>query len=133
MTLLGGYGNDKLKGDMGDDSFVFNIFVAFNSEKIGIDTIVDFGDGTDVIVLDKTTFTALSSQAGAGFSQNDEFAVVQDDSLVDSRNAHILYSSSTGNLFYNESGNGADLTKVNHFATLSNAIDLVADNFHISD
>ena len=96
---------------------------------MGIDTIVDFGDGADVITLDRTTFTALSSQ----FRNGREFAVVSEDALVATSNAHILYSSSTGNLFYNQNGADAGLGSGGHFATLRNVAELSASDFLISD
>lgn len=132
-TLLGGYGNDKLKGGLGNDSFVFNTHVTFNSDTIGIDIIADFGDRTDVIELDKTTFTALTSQAGSGFSNANEFAVVSEDSLVAASDAFIVYSSSTGGLFYNENSANAGLGNGGQFAILSNNPDLLANNFQIAD
>ena len=132
-TLLGGYGNDRLRGNLGNDTFSFNTYLVFNSDTIGIDIIYDFGDGNDVIELDKTTFTALSSHAGLGFSKNSEFAIVGDDSLVATSQAYILYSSSTGNLFYNENGADAGLGNGGQFATLRDNPDLLANNFQISD
>jgi Ca2+-binding RTX toxin-like protein len=72
-TLIGGSGNDTLVGGLGkdvltggvsgvnNDKFVFDTGATFNKSTIGIDTITDFTRGADKIVLDKTTFTALSS------------------------------------------------------------------------
>ncbi len=100
---------------------------------MGIDVIHDFGDGTDLINLDLTTFTALSSQAGTGFSNGRELAVVSRDERVATNDAYILYSSSTGNLFYNENGAEAGLGNGGHFATIENAAQLEANNFTLSD
>ncbi|MEY2910828.1 MAG: hypothetical protein RLZZ184_137, partial [Cyanobacteriota bacterium] len=36
---------------------------------------------------------------------NTDFAVVDDDELVNASNARIVYSQSTGSLFYNQDGN----------------------------
>ena len=132
-TLFGGEDRDILKGNEGNDTFDFNSNVTFDSDKMGIDIIVDFGDGNDVINLDRTTFTALSSRAGAGFSNSREFAVVSRDDLVATSRAYILYSSSTGNLFYNENGAAAGLGDGGHFATLRNAAELSANDFQISN
>lgn len=95
--------------------------------------ITDFGDGTDLISLDQTTFSSLKSNAGVGFSNAQEFAVVSEDSLVASSDASILYSSSTGNLFYNENGADAGLGNGGHFATLISGVNLLAANFQITD
>ena len=43
------------------------------------------------------------------------------------------YSSSTGNLFYNENGAAAGLGSGGHFATLENAAELFANDFKISN
>ena len=131
--LYGGNDNDTLSGGNGNDTFVFNTDAAFDSNDLGIDVIVDFGDGTDLINLDLTTFTALSSQAGTGFSNGGELAVVSQDERVATNDAYILYSSSTGNLFYNENGAEAGLGNGGHFATLENAAQLEANNFTLSD
>ncbi|MEM8718318.1 MAG: hypothetical protein AAGE84_03280 [Cyanobacteria bacterium P01_G01_bin.39] len=112
---------------------MFNTFVAFRSEQIGIDTIYDFGEGADLLKLDKSTFTSLQSNAGAGFSNSQEFAVVNDDSLVATAEAYILYSSSTGSLFYNANGSDAGLGSGGQFATLRDLPDVSADSFLISD
>ena len=132
-TLLGGLGNDKLNGGSGNDTFVFNTYVAFDLDSIGTDTIVDFGDGSDIISLDKTTFTSLSSSAGSGFSDTKEFAVVSEDSLAASSEALVVFSSGTGNLFYNQNGMNADFGSGGHFATLENTSSLLAENFYITD
>jgi len=84
-----------------------------------------------LIALDKTTFDALESQGGFGFSIAREFAVVSADALVADSDAFILYSRSTGNLFYNENGATPGLGDGGHFATLQNAPDLVASDFQI--
>ena len=132
-TLFGDNGTDLLIGEDGDDTFGFNTNVAFNSQNLGVDVIHDFGDGNDVINLGRTTFTALSSRAGTGFSNPQEFAVVSQDEAVVNSDAYILYSSSTGNLFYNENGAEAALGNGGHFATLNDAPELIASNFTLSD
>ena len=132
-TLFGDNGTDLLVGEDGDDTFGFDTNVAFDSNQMGVDVIVDFGDGNDVINLGRTTFTALSSSSGTGFSNTREFAVVSRDDLVASSDAYILYSSSTGNLFYNENGASVGLGNGGHFATLENAPELMASNFTLSD
>ncbi|MHC5672321.1 choice-of-anchor Q domain-containing protein, partial [Nostoc sp.] len=74
--LIGGKGNDTLVGGMGADSFLFNTNAAFNSATVGIDTIADFNHSQgDKIVLDKTTFTAITSAVGRGFSKASDFQI----------------------------------------------------------
>lgn len=131
--LIGGHGNDILTGGGGSDYFLYNINAAYQAEAIGTDTIFDLTAGRDSILLDKTTFTALSSNAGFGFSRANEFAVVGQDSLIASSAALIVFSSGTGNLFYNQNGSDAGLGGGGHFATLSNLDLISAENFKIAN
>ncbi|NCR04872.1 MAG: hemolysin, partial [Microcystis aeruginosa LG13-03] len=88
-SLIGGSGDDLLTGGNGSDNFIFN------SSNLGIDAISDFTPGSDKIVLSKTIFTALESIIGNGFSQAAEFASVDDDDLVATSSAFIVYSTSS--------------------------------------
>ena len=99
----------------------------------GTDTIEDFGNGRDYIRLDRTHFDVLTSAVGKGFSNAREFAVVSADNLVTNSNAFIIYSSSTGNLFYNENGSASGFGDGGHIAVLENAPRLFGSDFHIVD
>jgi Ca2+-binding RTX toxin-like protein len=126
-TLVGGAGNDVLTGGAGTDSFVYNTNAAYNSIAIGIDAIADFTHSqNDKIVLDKTTFTAITSNAGTGFSNASDFAVT---SLGALSSAVIVYDSVTGELFYNANGSAVGFGNGGLFATLKNAPTLTASDF----
>jgi serralysin len=101
-TLTGGSKNDILTGGDGNDRFVFDTDAAFAGNNI--DVIADFVTATDKIVLDKTTFTALTSAAGNWSATSNEFAIVANDALAGASTKSIVYSSSTGRLFYNQNG-----------------------------
>jgi len=76
------------------DCFLFDSNRAFNS-TIGVDTIADSLFGTDKIVLDKTTFTALSSAAGSAISTT-EFASINDatnGATIAGSGVHLVLSS----------------------------------------
>lgn len=118
-TLIGGADNDLLKGGLGTDQFFYNTNAAFTAVAIGRDTISDFLSGTDKIVLDKTTFTALRSSAGNGFSVAGDFTSVINDAAAATSSARIVYSVATDNLFYNQNGSAAGLGTGALFATLS--------------
>jgi Ca2+-binding RTX toxin-like protein/uncharacterized protein YegL len=128
-TLTGGTGNDNLIGGAGSDRFIYNTNAAFTNSAIGIDSLADFTSGTDKIVLDKTTFTALTSIAGDGFNIGSEFAVVGSDAAAATASAFIVYSSGTGNLFYNQNGVTTGLGSGEQFATLSGIPALSANDF----
>jgi Ca2+-binding RTX toxin-like protein len=127
-TLSGGAGNDTLTGGAGSDSFLFDTNTAFTNSTLGSDRLADFSLDHDKIVLDLTTFTALSSIAGNGFSVAHEFAVVSNNTAVATEEALIVYSSGTGSLFYNQNGSATGLGSGSQVAALSNIPALEADD-----
>jgi cysteinyl-tRNA synthetase, unknown class len=108
-TVSGDDGDDRICGDRGDDVLTGgagrDIFVYenFDPRTLGRDTITDFEGGVDQIELRTNIFTDL---IGSSWS----FAVVDGDPAVVSSSATIIYDRSSGNLFYNDSG---DLPAVN--------------------
>lgn len=130
--LRGGGGTDRIKGGFGRDYFSFDINSAFSATVMGIDTIEDFFSSQgDLIVLDKTTFTGLTSAVGNGFSVPSEFAVVSSDAAAGSSNALITYNSTNGNLFYNQNGSAAGFGTGGQFALFSSLPSLTANMFYI--
>lgn len=117
----GGLGNNYLEGGLGADRFIFDINTAFNS-TIGIDTIADFVTDTDKIVLDKTTFTALTSAAGGSIAST-EFATINETTngatVAGASSARIVFNRANGDLFYNANGITAGFGTGGRFATLS--------------
>ncbi|MBW4533543.1 MAG: VWA domain-containing protein [Pleurocapsa minor HA4230-MV1] len=130
-TLIGNEGNDSFNGGTGSDRFVYDTNAAFTPSSVGIDLLTDFTSGTDKIVLDKTTFTALGSVVGGGFSLASEFAVVGSDAATATANALIVYSSESDNLFYNQNGVTSGLGSGAQFATLSGISSLSANDFEL--
>ncbi|MEH2069770.1 MAG: hypothetical protein V7K47_16680 [Nostoc sp.] len=126
-TLIGGAGNDTLVGGAGADSFLYNTNAAFASSAVGQDTITDLNPlQGDNIILDKTTFSAITSAAGTGFSKKSDFQVTN---LGGTSTAKIVYNSVTGELFYNENGSAAGFGSGGLFATLTGAPTLTASDF----
>ena len=131
-SLNGGAGNDTLTGGIGVDKFIYNTNAAFTTTAVGVDTITDFDiSQTDQIVLDKTTFTSISSAPGTGFSVASEFAKVTTDALAATRAADIVYNSTTGGLFYNQNGTVAGFGTGAKFLTLTNKPVLTENQFVI--
>ncbi len=129
--LVGGGGNDILVGGGGNDRFLFDSGAAFSAAAFGIDTLNNLSRGFDKIVLDKTTFTAIRSVVGNGFSIAKEFAVVGSDAAAQTSNAFITYNSTNGHLFYNQNGAAAGFGTGAQFATLTGSLALSAADFVI--
>jgi Ca2+-binding RTX toxin-like protein len=131
-ALNGGAGNDLLDGGLGIDTFGFG-GVGFSSvASIGLDTISTFVANTDKIKLHKSTFSAITTAAGASIGTN--FISVADDTLVSAQTAAIIYSRGSGGLFYNADGatpgSGAN---GGQFAILPINLTLTATDFLVVD
>ncbi|MFN6482143.1 MULTISPECIES: M10 family metallopeptidase C-terminal domain-containing protein [unclassified Nostoc] len=127
-TLVGGNGNDTLAGGVGNDKYLFQSNSVFNT-SLGIDTITDFEVGQDQIVLSKTTFNAITNTVGQALT---DFAVVSGNQFVNGSNARIVFSQSSGSLFYNQDGNVLGTGTVFEFARLGNPnITLSSSNFSL--
>jgi RHS repeat-associated protein len=110
--LIGSAGNDNLTGGAGIDRFIYNTSAVFKNSAIGIDLITDFTNGSDKLILSKTTFTAVTN--------NTDFAIVSSDGAAAISGAAIVYSSGTGNLFYNQNKLDAGFGTGGQFANLTN-------------
>jgi Ca2+-binding RTX toxin-like protein len=119
--LTGGLGSNNLFGGDGIDQFVFSGLNSFDTTVNGVDIIADFSTGTDQLVLSKTVFDFLSSDVGIGLS---DFDYVEDDELAGDSNARIVYSLTSGSLFYNQDGATAGFGTGGEFAV----VDLVTAN-----
>ncbi|MEH2044044.1 hypothetical protein [Nostoc sp.] len=126
-TLVGGAGNDVLTGGTGADKFLYNTDAASALNGIGVDTIADFKRSQgDQIILDKTTFSAIASTAGASFSNSSDFEIT---SSTGTSTAKIVYDPVSGQLFYNQNGSAAGFGSGGLFATLTGAPTLMALDF----
>lgn len=107
--LNGGAGNDLMTGGDGKDSFVFDSSRTFAVADFGVDRITDFVRGTDKVVLDKTSFGAISST---------QIGVVRRDGLANTSSKQIVYSRGTGRLFFNANGSSTGFGKGGAFAII---------------
>ncbi|NES71881.1 MAG: calcium-binding protein, partial [Okeania sp. SIO2D1] len=137
-SLVGGQGRDRFNGGAGDDTltggasidrFIFNTTDEFNSDDIGVDDIIDFVPGQDLILLGKSTFSEITSDSGEGFSVNSEFAIVTSDGDAETSPAVIVYNSNNGKLFYNTNGTAAEFGSGGEFANLTNIASISEDDF----
>ncbi|WP_375470317.1 hypothetical protein [uncultured Nostoc sp.] len=126
-TLVGGVGNDVLVGGAGADRFLYNTDAAFDLTAVGVDAISDFKHSQgDKIILDKTTFNAITSAAGTGFSNKSDFKIT---SSAGTSTAKIVYDPVSGQLFYNPNGSATGFGSGGLFATLTGAPTLTASDF----
>ncbi|HEY9708810.1 MAG TPA: calcium-binding protein, partial [Oculatellaceae cyanobacterium] len=133
-TLTGGGGNDTLTGGAGADRFVYDTGSTFTTTAVGVDNIMAFRRRTDKIVLDKTTFMALTSAAGGALSSSD-FATINAStngaSIAGASSARIVFNSFNGDLFYNPDGATAELGTGGLFAHLSGLTSLSGSDFFV--
>ncbi|MEH2170573.1 MAG: hypothetical protein V7K41_28780 [Nostoc sp.] len=94
---------------------------------VGIDAIADFKHSQgDKIILDKTTFSAITSIPGTGFSNANDFKITSSGAAS---TAKIIYDAVSGQLFYNQNGSAAGFGNGGLFATLTDASTLSALDF----
>ena len=129
--LNGGAGNDTLTGGASIDRFIFNSNQPFQAEDIGTDTITDFQEQRDKILLDRDTFTAINSLPGEGFSIVEEFEVVSSDAQAETAVGVIVYNETNGNLFYNSDGAANGFGEGGLFANVTNTPELEGSDFQI--
>jgi len=129
--MNGGAGNDTLTGGASIDRFIFNTNDEFDSDDLGVDEITDFVPDRDIILLDRTTFTAINSDSGEGFSLDGEFATVTTDAEAETSAGIIVYNSSNGKLFYNANGTEAEFGSGGEFANLANLASISENDFFL--
>ena len=88
---------------------------------------IDFNPELDLILLDLTTFTEITTASGENIG--DEFATVESNSDAATSDAIIVYNSNNGNLFYNANGNTSGFGDGGQFATLTGAPALTTEDF----
>ena len=119
--LFGGLGNDRLAGGLGNDMFVFD---SKANSSTNHDTIVDFrnvsGDN-DTIALENAVYTTLATGGlGGAFAVNATGVAAQADD-------RIIYSTATGNLYYDVNGSAAGGSIL--FASLTGHPTVTASDF----
>ena len=117
-TLNGGAGSDVLTGFGGADNFAFTTALGAGN----VDLISDFVAADDTIQLDDGVFAGLS----LGALNANAFVVGTAAGDADDR---IIYNQTTGQLFFDEDGNGAGAAV--WFATLQGAPVITASDFTV--
>jgi Ca2+-binding RTX toxin-like protein len=126
--LNGGAGSDTLTGGSGFDRFALGTpSEVFSSLISGIDTFVDFQPGVDKIQLQRSSFANLTTIAGSALKSS-EFALAASDASAATSLGLIVYSQSSGRLFYNSNGAAIGYGTGGEMAILSNKPILAASN-----
>ena len=116
--LVGGLGNDRLQGDAGADTFYFTTTL---NPATNVDDILDYSVADDTIKLDVDVFDAI----GLGTLSATAFHTGATPTTAAHR---IIYDSATGNLYYDEDGNGSAHDQI-LFATLDTGLALTNADF----
>ncbi len=98
-VLIGGAGLDELTGGLGVDRFVFDTLTVSADRE----TIKDFAPGVDKLELSVSVFTGFAGSPLGALSPT-AFVVGAAATTADQ---HLIYTQSTGSLFYDADGNGA--------------------------
>ncbi|NJM47297.1 MAG: DUF4394 domain-containing protein [Alkalinema sp. RU_4_3] len=120
--IFGGAGDDLLFGGDGADLFGFQSKRAFRAGDFGVDVIGDFRINEDRIVLGAASFGKLTAES---------FDFVANDQVAAGSTRSIVYSQSSGSLFFNADGATAGFGSGGKFAQILGAPTLTASQFVI--
>ena len=102
-TLRGGLGADTVRGGAGNDQFVF----ADTPSAANADRVSDFLSGTDELMFENGVFTAIGA-AGAWAAGDGRFRAGAGITTGQNASDRLVYNTSTGSLFYDADGSGAN-------------------------
>ena len=111
-TLVGGAGHDTLTGGTGADRFDFTVSL---SASTNVERITDYSLTDDLMRLDNDVFTAFVTENVA----LDASAFYSGSGIVTAHDAddHIIYNTTTGNLYYDPDGTGGTGSTLFAFVT----------------
>ena len=92
----------------------------------GIVFFISFQKRCIICIVDKTTFSAIASTPGTGFSNKSDFEITSNGGTS---TAKIIYDAVSGQLFYNQNGSAAGFGNGGLFATLTGAPTLSGSDF----
>jgi Ca2+-binding RTX toxin-like protein len=116
--LQGGGWSDTMTGGAGADSFVWAEAGTNNR-----DTVTDFVSGTDELLFENGTLTAMGA-AGAWTAGDTRFWASAGATSGHDADDRLIYNTTTGNLYYDADGSGAGAAQV--VATFSGAPGMAA-------
>jgi Ca2+-binding RTX toxin-like protein len=127
--LDGGAGSDYLIGGLGGDGFIL-------SSSNGIDTIIDFDSGVDLVLIDAIEFGLFNKETFEGYAEGvvkaEDFVVIEKGQSLDSNSdANFIYDKNDGSLSVDVDGAGAlDSMQIASFNML-HSDDLIATDLYV--
>ena len=127
--LDGGAGSDYLVGGLGGDGFIL-------SSSDGIDTIVDFDSGIDMVFIDAIEFGLFDKDTFEGYAEgvidaNDFVAVDRGQSLDNNSDANFIFDKNNGSLSVDVDGfGGVDSVQIATF-DIHHSDDLIATDLYV--
>ena len=127
--LDGGAGSDYLIGGLGGDGFIL-------SSSNGIDTIIDFDSGIDMVFVDAIEFGLFNKNTFEGYAEgvvdaNDFITIEKGQSLDSNSDANFIFDKNDGSLSID--ADGAGMLEAVQIATLDihHSDDLIATDLYI--
>jgi Ca2+-binding RTX toxin-like protein len=120
-TLNGGLGADFLRGEGGNDLFVFNTALG----RGNVDVLTDFNTRDDAIVLENSIFTALPAE-NMRLLTAAEFRI--GNAAMDTSD-RIIYNWNSGEVLYDADGIGGEAAV--HFASIGAGLNVTNGDFYI--
>lgn len=131
-TLLGGAADDRLNGGDGADTMTGNAgadsFYFTSALGTGVDRITDFEAGVDFLHLSRTVFAGIGAKGNPMTA--DRFVTSVSGIPALDANDRIIYEFSTGRLYYDSDGSGANAAVL--FARLTSLPALTAADIFVA-
>jgi Ca2+-binding RTX toxin-like protein len=116
-TISGGTGNDTISGGAGIDIIsggAGNDVFGFNNPTDGIDKIMDFGNGSDLIGISRSGFGGdlvfgMNNSSVGGTLLSSQFTL---GTSATNTNQRFIYNQQSGALFYDRDGSGSSSAQV---------------------
>ena len=127
-TLSGGDGNDTLSGSYNVDTMIGGAGADHFILDPGWSRITDFTTGVDTLRLDGNVFAGTGA-SGRFVSGDQRFHAGADATAAHDATDRLIYNTTTGDLFYDQDGNGAEASVL--VATLDGTPGLTATDVEI--
>lgn len=137
--LTGDAGNDILIGRRGSDTLSggggMNLFILRRQDWFESDRISDFNPRTDKLMLtDLEPTSSLSQKLNSPKLAKTTVQTSRDDAKAASSSAEIVYSKSSGNLYYNANGSSPGMGReIAIIATLPSGLNLSSSQILVAD